>query len=264
MRSRAHIQTHPLHPILVAFPIAFFTATFVFDLLAVLHENGSFQDTAHYLLLGGIGMALVAAVPGFIDFLHTVPPRSSAKKRATTHAVLNLCMVALFGIVLLHRTNAEDPAPILWLVLEAGGLALMVTAGWMGGTLVHRNQIGIDPRYAFAGKWIEEYAEAEQGRVTLKNLDTLKRDQMKLLHVSGKRIVIARTEEGYVAFDDRCTHKGGSLAGGMMICGTVQCPWHGSQFDVHNGAVKAGPASEKILTYKIEKINSLLYLHLHQ
>ena len=264
IRSRAHIKTHPLHPILVAFPIAFFTATFVFDLLAVLQENDSFQDTAHYLLIAGISMALVAAIPGFIDFLHTVPPRSSAKKRAATHAVLNLCMVALFSIVLLLRINAEDPAPILWLILEAGGLALMVTAGWMGGTLVHRNQIGIDPRYAFAGKWIEEYAQAEQGKVNLKNLDALKRDQMKLLHVSGKRIVIARTEEGYVAFDDRCTHKGGSLAGGMMICGTVQCPWHGSQFDVYNGAPKAGPASEKIITYKIEKMNGFLYLHLHQ
>jgi nitrite reductase/ring-hydroxylating ferredoxin subunit len=42
--------------------------------------------------------------------------------------------------------------------------------------------------------------------------------------------VLARTEEGYVAFDDRCTHKGGSLAAGVMVWGTVQCLWHGSQF----------------------------------
>jgi nitrite reductase/ring-hydroxylating ferredoxin subunit len=56
-----------------------------------------------------------------------------------------------------------------------------------------------------------------------------------------------------VAFDDRCTHRGGSLAGGTMICGTVQCPWHGSQFDVSSGAVKAGPATEGIGTFAIEK-----------
>jgi uncharacterized membrane protein/nitrite reductase/ring-hydroxylating ferredoxin subunit len=264
MRSRAHIKTHALHPILVAFPIAFFTGTFVFDLLAVFREMERFHEIAAYLLIGGIGMGLVAAVPGFIDFLYTVPPRSSAKKRATKHATLNLCMVALFAIVLVHGTTAEDAAPGLWLILEAAALTLMVIAGWMGGTLVHRNQIGIDPRYAFAGKWIEEFADAEEGKVKLENLETLKRDQMKLLHVAGKRIVIARTEGGYVAFDDRCTHKGGSLAGGMMICDTVQCPWHGSQFDVNKGAVKAGPAREKIITYKIEKNNGLLYLHLHQ
>ena len=51
--------------------------------------------------------------------------------------------------------------------------------------------------------------------------DELQVDQMKLLHIGGKRIVLARTEDGYVAFDDRCTHKGGSLAGGVMVCGTV-------------------------------------------
>jgi nitrite reductase/ring-hydroxylating ferredoxin subunit len=76
---------------------------------------------------------------------------------------------------------------------------------------------------------------------------------MKLVHVDGRRIVLARTADGYVAFDDRCTHRGGSLAGGTMICGTVQCPWHGSQFDVASGAVKAGPAEKAIETFRVEK-----------
>ncbi len=53
---------------------------------------------------------------------------------------------------------------------------------------------------------------------------------MKLLHVGSTSIVLAKTEKSYVAFDDRFTHKGGSLAGGAMICETVQCPWHGSHF----------------------------------
>jgi len=85
---------------------------------------------------------------------------------------------------------------------------------------------------------------------------------MKLIHVNDKRIVIARTEKGYVAFDDHCTHKGGSLAGGAMICETVQCPWHGSQFDVNTGAVKAGPAKEKINTYNVSETNGKVYLNL--
>jgi nitrite reductase/ring-hydroxylating ferredoxin subunit len=38
-----------------------------------------------------------------------------------------------------------------------------------------------------------------------------------------------------------------------MVCGTVQCPWHGSQFDVRSGAVKAGPAKESIGTYQVEE-----------
>ncbi|MDQ3552038.1 MAG: Rieske (2Fe-2S) protein [Bacteroidota bacterium] len=74
---------------------------------------------------------------------------------------------------------------------------------------------------------------------------------MKLLHIKDKRIVLAKTENKYVAFDDRCTHKGGSLAGGSIMCGTVQCPWHGSQFNVFNGYVTAGPAKEKIKIYTV-------------
>jgi nitrite reductase/ring-hydroxylating ferredoxin subunit len=77
-------------------------------------------------------------------------------------------------------------------------------------------------------------------------------DQMKLLHVDGARVVLARTEEGHCAFDDRCTHKGGPLSDGVLICGTVQCPWHGSQFDVHKGEVKAGPADRPIGTHPVE------------
>jgi nitrite reductase/ring-hydroxylating ferredoxin subunit len=78
-------------------------------------------------------------------------------------------------------------------------------------------------------------------------------NQMKLLHVNGHRVVLARTEEGYVAFQDRCTHRGGSLADGAMICATVQCPWHGSQFDARTGAAKAGPAKEGIVVYGVEE-----------
>jgi nitrite reductase/ring-hydroxylating ferredoxin subunit len=83
---------------------------------------------------------------------------------------------------------------------------------------------------------------------------------MKLVHVNGKRIVVAKTEQGYAAFDDSCTHRGGSLADGVMICGTVQCPWHGSQFDVKTGNLKAGPAKEKINTFNVTEEGGKVYL----
>jgi nitrite reductase/ring-hydroxylating ferredoxin subunit len=49
----------------------------------------------------------------------------------------------------------------------------------------------------------------------------------------------------------------------MLICGTVQCPWHGTQFDVKTGAVKAGPGSENIVIYKLEEEGNKLYLILN-
>lgn len=261
MRSRAHIKTHPLHPILVAFPIAFFTGTLVFDLLGLLRDP-VYHLTASHLLIGGVAMAVVAAVPGLIDYLYTIPPESSAKNRASTHAFLNVCMLALFGAALVYRFTASNAEPMVYLLLEAGAFITMGVAGWMGGTLVHRNQIGIDHRYAFSGKWRELRVDEDQGKIKLGAVDDLKRDQMILVHAGKRRIVLGRTEQGFLAFDDRCTHKGGSLAGGMMICGTVQCPWHGSQFDVLTGEVKAGPAVAKINTYQTEMINNILYINL--
>ena len=138
----------------------------------------------------------------------------------------------------------------------------MSIAGWLCGILVLRNQIGVGHRYANAGKWKEETIIAPKNSIELKDMDSLKDDQMKLFHVNGKRIVIARTGSEIVAFEDRCTHRGGSLADWVMICGTVQCPWHGSQFKCKTGKVMAGPAGEKINTFQIEKDDEKYFLKL--
>ncbi len=261
MKSKASIKSHPLHPILIGFPIAFFMGAFVFDLLSLLLNKPILTATGYYLVIAGIIGALLAAVPGFIDFLYTVPPKSSAKKRAAKHGLLNVTNLLLFVVIFFLRRNNSIDLPVI-LAMEAVGITILSTAGWLGGTLVYRNQIGVDPRYANAGKWKEEYLQPGEQPLLVAQKDELKIDQMKLVHVGSERIVIARSESGYVAFNDHCTHRGGSLAGGAMACGTVQCPWHGSQFDVHNGSVKAGPAKEGIKTYLLEEMNNAVYLHL--
>jgi nitrite reductase/ring-hydroxylating ferredoxin subunit len=150
----------------------------------------------------------------------------------------------------------------LILALETVGVIGLFISGWLGGTLVYRNQIGVDPRYAHAGKWKERTVQQERGAIEVVGADELKVNQMKLIRLKDKRIVLGKTENGYVAFDDRCTHRGGSLAGGAMICGTVQCPWHGSQFNVTTGEVKAGPAKEAINTYTVNELNGKVLLNL--
>ncbi|HXE56575.1 MAG TPA: Rieske (2Fe-2S) protein [Gemmatimonadales bacterium] len=85
-------------------------------------------------------------------------------------------------------------------------------------------------------------------------LDELGLDRTKLVEVDGGRIVVGRTEAGYVACEDRCTSRGGSLADGVLARGTVQClrcPRHGSRFDVGTGTVRAGPAEQPIATYPV-------------
>jgi uncharacterized membrane protein/nitrite reductase/ring-hydroxylating ferredoxin subunit len=261
MKSKAHFKGHPLHPILVSFPIAFFIGTLGFDILGVAFNRYDFHTTAMYLELAGIGFAIMAAIAGIVDYISVVPPKSSAKKRATKHGIINTIMVIAFGVALLLRQNNETSFYVV-IGLEALGIILLSIASWLGGTLVYRNQIGVDIRYAYAGKWKEEYIKEIREPITVATIDELKIDQMKLLHIKDKRIVLCRTDKGYAAFDDHCTHRGGSLAGGTMICGTVQCPWHGSQFDVYTGMVKAGPAKESINTYIVSESEGKVILTL--
>lgn len=249
MRSAAHFRGHPIHPMLIPFPFAFLTGAFVFDVIGRVAVRAPWVTIAGYLAAVGVLTALLAAVPGFIDYLRTVPPKSSGKRRATTHMLLNLSAVALFIVAILLRRGSVAPATSV-LILEGLAVGMLSVGGWLGGVLVSRNQISVDHRYARAGQWKEESIKTSLGEpVVVARSDELEVDQMKLLRLDGRRVVLARTKEGYVAFDDRCTHRGGSLAGGVMIDGVVQCPWHGSQFDCRNGAVRAGPAKKSIETY---------------
>lgn len=251
MRSRASFRGHPIHPALIPFPIAFLVGALAADVAGWL---GDFADGAvlgWYLATAGLVMGLIAAIPGIIDAVYTVPPASSGKKRVVRHAAAALGGLILFGIVWVLRGGpGVQPEPVL-LVLEAAGAALLAMAGWMGGVLAFRNQIGVDHRYADAGKWKELRLPATTGPVTVAREDELKADQMKLLVIGEERIVLARTSDEWCAFSDRCTHRGGSLAGGVMARGIVVCPWHGSHFDACTGQVTAGPATENIRTWPV-------------
>ena len=261
MRSKAVALGHPIHPMLIPFPIGLLAGAVLFDLAGRLRDTPSWWTTGGYLAIAGIIAALLAAIPGIVDYLYTVPPNSSAKQRATKHAAANSTAVVLFIIAVWMRGGADARPDWIVVILEVLGLAVLGFGGYLGGTLVTRNMISVDHRYAGAGKWKEQSIDAAPGKATVvANDDELKVDQMKLLRIGDKRIVLARTEKGYVAFDDRCTHRGGSLAGGVMICGTVQCLWHGSQFDCTEGSVKAGPAKEGIKVYRVTTDNGRVTL----
>ena len=235
---------------LIPFPFAFLTGAWGFRVAAAVSGNEDLKTVSRYLVPTGLVAGLVAAVPGVIDYLGSVPPQSSARQRATTHALFNVGSLTLFALSWLADRKRRRGLP---LALETAGTATLCVGGWMGGTLAYRNQIGVDHRYANAGKWQEARIDAE----TTGALETVSRDlevnQMKLVHAGGKRVAVGRTGKGYVAFQDRCTHKGGPLSDGVLMCGTVQCPWHGSQFDVDTGEVKAGPAEVKIETYDLSE-----------
>jgi nitrite reductase/ring-hydroxylating ferredoxin subunit/uncharacterized membrane protein len=260
VRSRAQIKAHPVHPSLIPFPFAFLTAAPLFDIAGRTWDSPPLWTTAGHLIVAGIATGLLAAVPGAIDYVYAVPPGSSGKKRAARHALLNVTALILFGIAWTLRGADGSPATAS-ILLEIAGASALIYSGLLGGTLVIRNMVGVDHRYADAGKWNEASFEAKPGEtIEVADAEELKEDQMKLLRVNDRRLVLARTAEGYSIVDDRCTHRGGSLAGGVSIGGTVQCLWHGSQFDVTTGRVVCGPAEKPIKVYRVEEKRGKVWL----
>jgi nitrite reductase/ring-hydroxylating ferredoxin subunit/uncharacterized membrane protein len=241
---------------LISFPFAYLVGSACLDAWSRATGRRTFYRTASHMNALGLGSAVLAAVPGLMDYVNVVPPKSSAKERATKHMFANLSALGLFALARVARRKSDSRPHAVAVAAEMAGAGLMGMAGWLGGTLVYRNQIGVDHRYADAGKWQMEPVPAHaigDGSVDAGADGELQAGQMKLLRIAGKRIVLARTDEGYAAFDDRCTHKGGPLADGALVCGTVQCPWHGSQFETDTGAVKHGPAEERIATYPVSR-----------
>jgi len=258
MRSKAHFRNHPLHPVLIPFPIAFLIGGTIADFVGRFGELPGWWTAASYVLIAGVATALLAAVPGIIDYRCAVPPDSSARKRATKHALANSSALVLFAVALVIKGWPPGAPNLLDFALEVAGVALVTVGGWMGGTLFHRNFIGVEHRCAGAGKWKETSVERSkataEGGAAVAKADELKVDQMKLIRLDdGTRIELARTEDGHCAFHDRYTHRGGSLADGVLICGTVQCLWHGSQFDARTGRVKAGPAEAPLQRFRVEE-----------
>lgn len=259
MRSRAQIKAHPIHPSLIPFPFAFLWGALLFDAAGILWSSPQLSITAGHLTIAGVAAGLIAAVPGVIDYIYAVPPDSSGKKRATRHGLGNVTALALFTAAWFTRSG--EYASGLTLGLELLGAAVLSYAGLLGGTLVIRNMVSVDHRYADTGKWNEQSVEARKGEsVIVADAGELKEDQLKLLRVNGRRIALARTADGYCAFDDSCTHRGGSLADGVLIDGTVQCLWHGSQFDVATGKVRCGPAEKGVRVYKVEEKRGKVWL----
>jgi nitrite reductase/ring-hydroxylating ferredoxin subunit/uncharacterized membrane protein len=254
MKSKAVALGHPIHPMLIPFPFAFLTGAVFFDSAGRLLDRPDWWTTGGHLIVVGIMAAILAAVPGLIDYIYTVPPNSTGKARATKHMLANSAAVTLFAAALWIRGGVDTRPDLVVLAIELIALMSLSMGAYMGGTLVTRNLISVDHRYARAGKWCElAVAPRRDEPIVVAKRDELQVDQMKLLRIGSRRVVLGRTENGYVAFEDRCTHRGGSLAGGVMLCGTVQCLWHGSQFDVSSGAVRNGPADKPIRTFRIHE-----------
>jgi Predicted membrane protein len=144
MASRASIYRHPIHPMIIVFPIGLWVFSFVCDLVALKRpENSVFwNDMAFYTMAAGVVGALAAAIPGFIDYLGLREPR--VKRIATTHLVLNLVVIILYVFNLGFRLNQPVETKISAVLISAIAIVLLAISGWLGGSMVYVHGVAVE------------------------------------------------------------------------------------------------------------------------
>src|SRR5437588_11594880 len=95
VRSYASFKGHPIHPALIPFPFAFLLGALLFDVAGVLTDSRGLMLTGRHLSELGLLAGIVAAIPGIVDYLKTVPPASSGRARALRHATTNAIALLL-------------------------------------------------------------------------------------------------------------------------------------------------------------------------
>jgi uncharacterized membrane protein len=144
MESRAKALGHPIHPMLIVFPLGLLSTAVIFDILYLITDRSGFATAAAYMIAAGIIGGLVAAVPGLIDWL-AIPNGTRARRVGLLHGVGNVVVVLLFAISWLLRVGADNWDPsALALVFSFAGVLLSAVTGWLGGELVDRHGVGVD------------------------------------------------------------------------------------------------------------------------
>jgi nitrite reductase/ring-hydroxylating ferredoxin subunit/uncharacterized membrane protein len=248
---------HPVHPALVHFPIGLFLLSFLFDATSIFGEGGNLLVLASfYAMLGGVAMALLAAVPGLADWWD-IRRDHRARATASTHMALNLAAVALYAISLLLRygeLNAGTTATVPFLLATAA-LALIFFSGYLGGSLVYSDGIGAGRhrrRTELPGETVETAPSASAGDyVPVAAEESLAEGETVRAQVGGHVITITRIGGEIYAFQEFCSHRFGPLSEGHFHDHQVECPWHRSCFDVRTGRVTRGPAKVNLRTYQV-------------
>lgn len=142
MSSRASVAGHPLHPMLVPLPIGLWVFSLVADIVFLAGGGGAaWKEVAWYTMGGGIAGAVLAAVPGLIDFFSITDRRTG--RVALRHLICNGIALVLFVVSFVLRfRNPMGAGPV---VVSAIGVIVLGAGGWLGGELVFVHGMAVKP-----------------------------------------------------------------------------------------------------------------------
>jgi uncharacterized membrane protein len=146
MESRAKVLGHPLHQMLIVFPLGLLVTSVVFDGLYYFGgRNPRWADVSYWMIVAGLIGGVAAALPGWIDWF-AIPSGTRAKAIGLWHGLGNAVgVLGLFGASWYFRKDDPGNPPDLALLLSLGGFLTGGVTAWLGGELVDRLGVGVDP-----------------------------------------------------------------------------------------------------------------------
>jgi uncharacterized membrane protein len=188
MLSKVRVFGHPLHAMLVAFPIASYVGTFASVIAYALTDDPFWFRMSLVTNIAGVATASLAALAGMVDYATVVPKQTVARRTGAIHGIVNSVALVLFIANLVVQQRAAGPGPALEaaLALTGAGVLLTLVAGFFGWEMVQSHHIGVkdqpdevavEDTATVAGHWMEkdvtesqvlgaESADDDEGRIT--------------------------------------------------------------------------------------------------
>ena len=143
MESRVKLAGHPVHQMLIVFPLGLLATAVAFDVLFLITDNPLWTQAAFYMIGAGVVTGLAAAVPGVVDWL-AIPRGTRANRIGLIHGAGNVVVIALFGLSWFMRRDNPAAPPTEAVVAGLLGAGLSIVTAWLGGELVARLGVGVD------------------------------------------------------------------------------------------------------------------------
>ena len=222
---------HRLHPALTDLPIGAWVSASLLDVVGGRNARAS----ARRLVGFGIVAAVPAALTGLSDWHDT---DKETRRVGIVHAAANTA-----GLVMQMTSWSARGKVHYWRakVLSAGSLGAVGLGGYLGGHMAFIRRAGVDAEVPV----LESYAWQPACEVS-----ALTEGKPITVEVDGVRIAVVRDAGRTYAMAARCTHAGGPLGEGTLSGTCIECPWHGSRFDLATGKVRRGPATTDETTYE--------------
>ena len=155
MESKAKLVGHPIHPMLVVFPLGLLATSLIFDIIRLASGSVSLGVVSFYMIAAGVIGGLLAAVFGLIDWL-AIPRDTRAWRIGALHGVGNVVVVVLFIVSWFSRLPDPGHAGAGSFILSLIAVGLALVTGWLGGELVDRSALA----WTLARTWIRRARSA--------------------------------------------------------------------------------------------------------